>query len=238
MSIRTRVQDSFRATVENATDPVEVSRQVRTYEQLVKCMDYAREALRETHAQMRRSLLLALLAVLAFVVIQTRTLEKLSLGSIEITQKSSLIIFIPTFALFLFLEVAIKQGRADQQARIASECFRLWNSKAYDRDLEIILEPEPPFYLASVTRAPKNEHASTYDRLVDGVSMSLLFVVFLVPVAFVVYAFVQLFASHGAQNWLVWGNLVASVCLLVIFSWTFWASADDAGARPPESRAQ
>lgn len=219
MSFSSRVEYAFVSVGEGGSKTVNLDK-------LAKYLDYLRDAVKETVAASRRSVLLALLVSFFFLLLHTGALEKASLGSIEISSTSKLIVFFPPVALYFFLEAAVKANRADQQMSVFYECLRLWNANADASDLHILVSPELPLYFAFWDRSPRKENIAPFDRAYNVVASGLIVFTAFVPLGFSVYAFIALFGSHGKTDLLVWASCTVNLLLFVLYVWCLVAEID------------
>jgi hypothetical protein len=180
-------------------------------------MDYVKDARKESVSQMRTSLLFALLLCLVFVLFQTRTLERISIGSIEVAANSALTAYLPTLAAYFFVEMSTKWKQALIRADVFNACFRLWNTSAWSRNFENHVAPDNPLYFTGGTRPVEAENATPFHRLYVTFARMLFPLVLLLPLGFTLYAFSALFATHGWTSWVVWMNGVATTALMTFF---------------------
>jgi hypothetical protein len=205
-----QTKEAFSVTSEDGTTSIDQT-------QLVKYMDYARDAWTESVSQMRRSLLLALLLCLVFVLFQTRTLEKISIGPIEVAANSALVAFFPTLASYFFVEMSTKWKQALVKSDVFTACFRLWNASAWSRNFESHVSPDNPLFFAGGGRPVEAENATQFHRLYLVVVRTLFPLVLLLPLGFTLYAFYALFDTHGWTSWAVWMNAVVTSALMFFF---------------------
>jgi hypothetical protein len=192
---------------------------------LLKYLDYLRDALKDTLSQLRRSLLFSFLTILAFALIQTHTLEKFSLGSIEVKQGSVLVALLPLVAAYFFLEVAMKERSATDRARLVNRCYALWNPEFDSQDLDVMSLPDQPIYFSVASRV---SHLRTQqDRRTSTVMISLRVTMIILPTIFEAYAWTSLISSRGWHDWLVWVNLVIGGILSLAYWWILVAEGED-----------
>jgi hypothetical protein len=217
-SIGKRIRDAFAAQSGEF--------QSEALEQLVKYMDYAREAERESIQSARRSVLAALLTSATFLAFSTQLVDKVDLGPIELGSGSKLIVFLTSLSAYFFLDAMIKSNQAEQRRTAFIGAFRLWNKRAFDADLGLLITPDEPSFFAPSTVTRQASYLSPFDRRYEKLGVNLMVVTLFLPFVFEGVAFTLLFRASGFTDWVVWLN--AALCLLLMSSYAmiFLAATD------------
>jgi hypothetical protein len=215
-SISERVNQAFgsrdSSTKKVERDPI---KEAERREQLSKYLDYIKEADKEAIGAIRRNLLLALLAAVAFLLFQTQTIEKIDIGPIELATGSKLTVFLTSMSAYFFLETAIAIPNADRKRAAFSEVFAIWNREAHNARLDQLVYAKEPSYFATLTAWPAEKDRTSFDRIYEKwIAGPLAVGIAFLPFAFEIYAFIVLFAGFGRTDWTVWLNLVITSILL------------------------
>ena len=172
----------------------------------------------------RRSSALILLAVL-YELLSSAKVQEVNVLGIPITPSAEMLAFFPTAVAYFYLDAVLKTTQCARLRHVHDRVFRLWNERASDERLNEYLEPQLPLYWNPMGRT-RSEHAFGYERTQNFIHLALFVAMLLAPLAFEVYAFIDLLTDVRPSYALLAFNALAAAGLLGAAIW-HTASLDD-----------
>ncbi|MCA1707321.1 MAG: hypothetical protein LC808_30265 [Actinobacteria bacterium] len=169
-----------------------------------------------------RLLRLTLVLMVAFMLITFASIERISVGGLEVRDLSIFQKLLPVVVAFMYSELIATRTLANAAAQIRNAIL-LKRFPLIHEDVLLVLNPQIGWNLPSLGLLPAARPGMAYARL----TTIVLAVAWFSPYVFTVYAYVQLFALFGFADLLVWISLLLS-CILMIqavtLSWILLAS--------------
>ncbi len=169
-----------------------------------------------------RLLRLTVVLMVAFMLITFASIERISVGGLEVQDLSILQKLLPVVVAFMYSEVIATRTLANAAAQIRNSILLKRFPRIHENVL-LVLNPQVGWNLPSLGLVPSARPGMAYARLTTTAQL----VAWLSPYAFTVYAYVQLFALFGFGDPFVWISLLLTTILItqaIMLSWILLTS--------------
>lgn len=204
-SINTRIQESF-----GEAEHGDVS----------QYLEWVSAKIEGQAQSLRRMVALIVLLIAVFELTDEYPKTQIALGSFRMYKGSVVLLFLPAFVAFLYLQSLIETLRLNDTQRVYAKVFKKWSGKAADNQLEEYAIPSMPIYWnigAYSSEAPK-----TFVFRLE-LALTWLFFSFIIfgVLAFEAQAYYDLFQLPARDNilWVLSVSAAAICCLAAITIW-------------------
>jgi hypothetical protein len=154
----------------------------------------------EASASMNRTALLMVVAAAVFQLLTMRIAEKVEIAGFEFKNVDTIRVFLPAFVAYLYLEFIILGIRCSDMRNIYTFAMAKAYPRVFDNDLEVWLAP-PPRALFNPTTRLQPEIETISERLAFHVLWGVSYLLVVLPVGFLGYAFWWLFEYGSISGW-------------------------------------
>jgi hypothetical protein len=205
-SINTRIQESFGEA---------------EHEDVSQYLEWVSARIASQAQSARRIVALIILLIAIFELTNEYPNTQLTFGSFHLYKGSVLIVFLPAFAAFLYLQSVIESARLNDGQRVYAKVFKKWSEKAAENQLEKYVMPTMPIYwnIGAYLRDPAKSFALRLERAVTAIFLSFIMYGVL---AFEAQAYYDLFQLPN-RNTILWVLSVsaATFCCLTAIALQF-----------------
>jgi hypothetical protein len=207
--IKDRIKDSFDSS--------------KNKDQVGKYLEWVREAIKENRQAAQKSVFFTLAAIVLFELIVSIKVTHLTLGPLDISQDSIILVFIPTAVAYLSTQVIFYECRHTLIFRAYTATMAEWNAEAEANDLEVLVAPPDPLHWNTTIEATQNKNKNSLDSIESIVASIIILAMGIGLLGFQFQAFIILFRTLHASNFLVWVNLICTVGLIIASAYEYVA---------------
>ncbi len=201
-----------------STQPL--SNQVKKAFSSTKSKEYAKEYLETIHANWRdtesritRSFLSLVFFVSVFELLTRAAIAEVTLGPFKVTDLALIQKFLPLLVAYFFSEFGSSTKQRNELSEVYYEIIRVCHGSITSNDLQYYLSPGFGFHLfGNLYWRPANIIVRGLQNLAQ---IPIILFAALGPLAFEVYAFLQLFKGFGFSDIIVWFVLVFSLMIML-----------------------
>jgi uncharacterized membrane protein YbhN (UPF0104 family) len=185
-------------------------------------LGYVRERLSASLARLRRSLTLSAVLVVLFFALGAGEIKEITFSGVKLKDFGPVAKLVPAYVAYLTYDTTYLILEVSELRAMLDAATKVLLPRISHRGLDYVLDFANPAVLGGLgmfATRPEDEWRSRWETMLFGLTAIVLVMLMLVvPLAFLVYAFVHLFKTYGTADALLWISLalvMASVLRII-----------------------